>query len=125
MRARLMRIGLALVAALTLFVIPSLAQGRGRGHSKAKGNGRSVAVDRDSNRRDRDRGRVIFGDDRVLFPGTYNRAGRPPGWDRGRKVGWGNCDMPPGQAKKYGCRSTLFRQDRYPRNRSVILFPFF
>ena len=25
---------------------------------------------------------------------------RPPGWDRGRKTGWGQYDMPPGQAKK-------------------------
>jgi hypothetical protein len=27
---------------------------------------------------------------------------RPPGWDRGKKVGWGNCNVPPGQAKKAG-----------------------
>ena len=27
--------------------------------------------------------------------------GRPPGWDEGRKTGWGNLGMPPGQAKKY------------------------
>ena len=26
---------------------------------------------------------------------------RPPGWDRGRKTGWGPYDMPPGQAKKF------------------------
>jgi hypothetical protein len=26
---------------------------------------------------------------------------RPPGWDRGRKVGWRGGSMPPGQAKKY------------------------
>jgi hypothetical protein len=25
---------------------------------------------------------------------------RPPGWDRGRKTGWGPYDMPPGQLKK-------------------------
>jgi hypothetical protein len=29
--------------------------------------------------------------------------GRPPGWDHGRKRGWRGCDLPPGQAKKYGC----------------------
>jgi hypothetical protein len=28
------------------------------------------------------------------------RAGVPPGWSRGRKVGWGSGGMPPGQAKK-------------------------
>src|ERR1041385_6536661 len=31
--------------------------------------------------------------------------GRPPGWSQGKKTGWGNCGMPPGQAKKYGCRT--------------------
>lgn len=34
--------------------------------------------------------------------------GRPRGWDRGRKKGWRGCDLPPGQAKKYGCRSNSF-----------------
>lgn len=27
----------------------------------------------------------------------------PKGWEHGRKTGWGNCDVPPGQAKKQGC----------------------
>lgn len=27
---------------------------------------------------------------------------RPAGWDRGRKTGWGDRDVPPGQAKKMG-----------------------
>jgi hypothetical protein len=31
---------------------------------------------------------------------------RPPGWDKGKKSGWGDCDLPPGQAKKQGCNST-------------------
>jgi len=31
--------------------------------------------------------------------------GRPQGYDRGRKRGWRGCDLPPGQAKKYGCQS--------------------
>jgi hypothetical protein len=30
-------------------------------------------------------------------------AARPAGWDKGKKTGWGNCDVPPGQAKKVGC----------------------
>jgi len=33
------------------------------------------------------------------------RANRPPGWSKGKKNGWGDCDLPPGQAKKYGCHS--------------------
>src|SRR3954463_12310280 len=28
---------------------------------------------------------------------------RPAGWDKGKKTGWGDCDVPPGQAKKQGC----------------------
>jgi hypothetical protein len=27
----------------------------------------------------------------------------PAGWDKGKKTGWGDCDVPPGQAKKVGC----------------------
>jgi len=27
----------------------------------------------------------------------------PPGWDKGKKTGWGDCNLPPGQAKKHGC----------------------
>jgi ABC-type nickel/cobalt efflux system permease component RcnA len=27
----------------------------------------------------------------------------PRGWEHGKKKGWGDCDAPPGQAKKQGC----------------------
>jgi len=33
---------------------------------------------------------------------------RPPGWSHGKKSGWGNCGLPPGQAKKYGCRAYVY-----------------
>lgn len=33
---------------------------------------------------------------------------RPPGWSKGKKTGWGNCGLPPGQAKKYGCRTYVY-----------------
>ncbi|HZQ67076.1 MAG TPA: hypothetical protein VFA68_01045 [Terriglobales bacterium] len=33
---------------------------------------------------------------------------RPPGWSRGKKTGWGDCGLPPGQAKKYGCRKYIY-----------------
>lgn len=39
---------------------------------------------------------------------SYERDGRPPGWSRGKKTGWGNCGLPPGQAKKYGCRTYVY-----------------
>ncbi len=41
---------------------------------------------------------------------TYgDRDARPPGWNRGRKTGWGDCGLPPGQAKKYGCRTYTYQ----------------
>ncbi len=40
---------------------------------------------------------------------AYDRDGRPPGWSRGKKTGWGNCGLPPGQAKKYGCRTYVYQ----------------
>jgi hypothetical protein len=44
------------------------------------------------------------------------RDSRPPGWSHGKKTGWGDCDVPPGQAKKVGChpnrRIVIRRRDR-------------
>jgi len=38
-----------------------------------------------------------------------DRDGRPPGWGQGKKTGWKNCGLPPGQAKKYGCRTYVYQ----------------
>jgi hypothetical protein len=38
--------------------------------------------------------------------GTTGPSNRPAGWDKGKKTGWGDCDLPPGLAKKQGCHST-------------------
>ena len=38
-----------------------------------------------------------------------DRDARPPGWGHGKKTGWGNCGLPPGQAKKYGCRTYVYQ----------------
>ena len=40
---------------------------------------------------------------------SYGDDQRPPGWSRGKKTGWGNCGLPPGQAKKYGCQTYLYQ----------------
>ncbi len=32
----------------------------------------------------------------------------PPGWSLGKKTGWRNCGLPPGQARKYGCRTYVY-----------------
>ena len=45
---------------------------------------------------------------------TYGpQDGRPPGWSKGKKTGWGNCGMPPGQAKKYGCNTYTYQGRHY------------
>ena len=81
--------------------------------AEARGRGRSARRDRTEIRiSDRHRDvrlpRIIIGSRLPV------RVARPTGWDRGRKVGWGNCDMPPGLAKKVGCRQG-FAFGRQPR----------
>jgi hypothetical protein len=60
----------------------------------------------------------------IVLPPLKHRSVRAPGWNRGRKTGWGACNVPPGQAKKLGCTSTIFpgRRNDSPR-RPVILIP--
>ncbi len=58
-------------------------------------------------------------DDRWEHHGAYEvriyrvHEGMPPGWRHGQKTGWGNCGLPPGQAKKYGCRTYIYEKRRY------------
>ena len=94
MRRSMLLLSLAALAALLLSAAP--AQAEHRSHR---------------------RGRVVVDTPRVIvITPDYSYSNRPPGWDHGRKVGWGNCDLPPGLAKKYGCRSTFFgRQRHYDR----------
>jgi hypothetical protein len=45
---------------------------------------------------------------------TYGpQDGHPPGWSHGKKTGWGNCGLPPGQAKKYGCYTYSYQGQSY------------
>ena len=44
---------------------------------------------------------------------TYSVDSRPPGWSQGKKTGWGDCGMPPGQAKKYGCHTYTYQGRPY------------
>ena len=44
---------------------------------------------------------------------TYRGDDRPPGWSHGKKTGWGNCNLPPGQAKKYGCNRYRYQGRDY------------
>jgi len=122
MRGRIVRMSLAWLAVLTLFAIPSLAQGRGRARARTQTRATVVIDNRVFDRGDFARGRVIIRD-RGTFRGDFRNSGRPPGWDRGRKVGWGNCDLPPGLAKKRGCNGFTFRDTRFPRRGTVIIDP--
>ena len=117
---------LALMAALGLFV-PSAAADHGQGKGKDHGKGNPHA-DRDG---DHDRGPEHHGnphaamhdrddDRRWAHHDRYDvrvievREARPLGWRQGTKTGWGNCGLPPGQAKKYGeCRTYVYERRRY------------
>ena len=102
MSKRLLAI-LAVVAALGLGT-PGLKADHGdKGHKHQHGN-KHFDNDDDQgwDRRDGYEYR-IYGD----------RDGRPPGWSRGRKTGWGNCGLPPGQAKKYGCQTYVYQGRPY------------
>jgi len=88
---------LALVAVLGLGT-PSLIADHGDKGEKRLGNKHFDSDDQGWERRDGYEYRT-YGD----------RDERPPGWSRGKKTGWGDCGLPPGQAKKYGCRSYSYR----------------
>ena len=70
----------------------------GNGPGKSHGNKHYDEDDRNWDRRDGYEYRVY-----------HNRGEMPVAWERGKKTGWGNCGMPPGQAKKYGCRSYVYQ----------------
>jgi hypothetical protein len=91
----------AVAAALGLSTPAAVADhdDKGRGHGNRHGN---KHADRDDDRNWERREGYEYR--------TYgDRDGRPPGWSRGQKTGWGNCGLPPGQAKKYGCRSYVYQ----------------
>ncbi len=78
----------------------AVAKDHGQGNGKGKGNPHNQAMqDRDGDR-DSHGGWERRGDWEYH---EYRGDERPPGWSHGKKTGWGNCDLPPGQAKKYGC----------------------
>ena len=77
----------------------------------------TVAMAKDHDH-DKDRG------ERRETRGGYHRARwndhdrdhrRPAGWDKGKKKGWGDCDAPPGQAKKHGCYDRDHNRDARQR----------
>ena len=93
---------LALAAALALNGPPLLADHGDKGDKHQQGNKHSD----DDNQGWERRGEYEYR--------TYGEGdARPPGWSQGKKTGWGNCGLPPGQAKKYGCRTYTYQGRPY------------
>src|SRR4029453_727528 len=88
-----------LALAASLGFAPSLIADHG---DKGKQHGKKHDDDQGWERRDGYEYRV-YGD----------HDGRPPGWTQGKKTGWKNCGMSPGQAKKYGCQSYVYQERPY------------
>ncbi|HTM89715.1 MAG TPA: hypothetical protein VL155_16045 [Terriglobales bacterium] len=109
---------LALISALAV-ATPALMADHGWDRDKGEHGNKHFREDDHGRRGDRDDHRRHDRDgDRWERRGryeyhTYDRDGRPPGWARGRRVGWGYCGLPPGQARKYGCWSYIYEGRRY------------
>jgi len=86
---------LALVAAFGLFT-PALMADNDKSHGKGNKHAANSYQNSDQGWEDRDG---------YQYRSYSNPNERPPGWNRGKKTGWGYCGMPPGQAKKSGCRT--------------------
>jgi hypothetical protein len=96
---------LALAICITL-ATPTLMADHGQGKGKGKGKGNPHA-----NKHDDERGWERRGAYEYQTYGDHDN--RPPGWSRGQKTGWENCGLPPGQAKKYGCRTYVYEGRRH------------
>jgi hypothetical protein len=95
------------VAVLALCVSPAFAKGNPHGH-QSHDTKQSHAHDRDDHK---GHDRNAHGDhDRDHH--EHQAKARPAGWDKGKKTGWGNCHVPPGQAKKSGCNAHVNHHDR-------------
>src|SRR5919112_2968478 len=89
----------AALVAVALITSPGFAKGKPSGD---KGHG--AKQDKDHGKQDRDNDHRKNDKDRSH--GKNDADSRPAGWDQGKKTGWNDCDVPPGQAKKEGCGTT-------------------
>ena len=83
--------------------------GHGNGHGHGRGNPHNAEQSDDGDQGHDGRWESRDGWEYRAYQGDE----RPPGWGKGKKKGWGNCDMPPGQAKKYGCNSYTYEGRQY------------
>jgi len=109
-----------LIAALAVATPGLYGQGKGKGKQSGQGATQDKGKDKDKGwdkdkDKDKDKGRDEKWESRGGFEyRTYgDRDSRPPGWSKGQKTGWGNCDVPPGQAKKGACRTYSHQGRRY------------
>lgn len=114
MNKRNLLVAALFVACIALLGTTALAQGKGNG--KGRGNdhhaqGMSKHEDHDNQRAER--GNVWERHDKYEVRTYREHDGMPPGWSRGKKVGWGDCGVPPGHAKKGECRSYIYEGRRY------------
>jgi hypothetical protein len=91
---------------LSLMSVPAFAKGKPAGRGNEKHDEKSEKWKDKDKDKDKDHKKEWRDHDRDRDHGRVANNGRPPGWDKGKKTGWGNCDVPPGQAKKEGCRGT-------------------
>ena len=112
--SRLWLAGLTLIVTLSLFT-PALMADKDKGNGKGNPHAANSNYSSEQGWEERDG---------YQYRSYSNPNERPPGWNHGKKTGWGSCGMPPGQAKKYGCR-TYDYQGRphyyYQDNRGVII----
>jgi hypothetical protein len=88
---------------VALFCGAALAQGNSHGHGNGNGHGKGNPHNQSRDDDDHEGGRWESRGNWEYR--TYDGDRRPPGWNKGKKTGWGHCDLPPGQAKKYGCNT--------------------
>jgi hypothetical protein len=102
----------ALILGMALSTGASAQGNSGNAHGNGHGNPHNNAQrDDDHDRDDHDGGRWESRNGWEYR--TYERGQVPPGWNKGKKTGWGNCNLPPGQAKKYGCNQYRYQGRDY------------
>jgi hypothetical protein len=103
-----------LIAIFGLLGTPATAQGKGNGHGKAKEqHGQSMSKHEEHANNKMERRSAWERHDKYEVRTYREHDGMPPGWSRGKKVGWGDCGVPPGHAKKGECRSYIYEGRRY------------
>ena len=116
MKRHIFQVLMALAVCLALAGTAGAVQGKGGGKAKAGAKSSSASVEHSSSAQ-----RTVVTEESGTPKTKKGKAAksksshqtasagpddRPPGWDQGGKKGWGDCDVPPGLAKKRGCNST-------------------